>query len=79
MRLEEQIGQVVCAKRGHDWKIVGGRACPIMGRERGYGSPHATHTCTQTVYICSRCGLEDYGETGGPGHAECILNCKFRR
>lgn len=44
---------------GHKWESQGGRMCP-----------HGKN-CSQTVYQCSRCGVYDYGEPGGPGDKEC--------
>ncbi len=52
-------GGNLCAA-GHDWQSDGGRPCPRSGSE-----------CTQTVYRCARCGVWDYGDPGGPGHADC--------
>lgn len=52
-------GGDLCAA-GHNWQSVGGRYCE---RCEGRGS--------QTVYRCARCGEWDYGEPGGPAHAEC--------
>lgn len=48
---------------GHDWQSVGGRACPRK-------SDNGRHS--QTVYQCARCGEWDYGDPGGPAHAECF-------
>lgn len=78
MGLKEQIGPIVCAKKGHDWEAVGGRACPVTGDKSGYGSPYMPQFCTQAAYVCQRCGLEDYGEAGGPGHTECMRICGMR-
>lgn len=51
-----------CQRRGHKWSAenTGGRPCP-----RG------CVTCSQPVYVCTRCGELDYGERGGPGAREC--------
>lgn len=58
---ETDISRVQCMLRGvHDWQVHGGRPCP-----RGDA------TCSQIVYRCARCGDWDYGEVGGPTHAEC--------
>jgi hypothetical protein len=54
-------GGNLCAA-GHDWQSIGGRTCyrrECDGRR------------SQTVYQCERCGVYDYGEPGGPAHAEC--------
>lgn len=45
---------------GHAWGSFGGRPCP-----------HGHDECSQIVYRCSRCGLWDHGDPGGPGHADC--------
>jgi hypothetical protein len=50
-----------CRAHGHAWESDGGRSCP-----REYPVD-----CSQAVYRCSRCGGYDYGEKGGPGHADC--------
>jgi hypothetical protein len=47
------------------WKSEGGRACPI-----GWGG------CSQPVYVDLKTGQYDYGQPGGPGHADCVRNCK---
>jgi hypothetical protein len=49
-----------CGAHGHAWESDGGRSCP-----RGADG------CSQTVYRCTRCGEYDYGDKGGPAHAEC--------
>lgn len=49
-----------CVAFGHKWESEGGRACPL-----GWGD------CSQTVYLCERCGTHDFGEKGGPAFAEC--------
>jgi hypothetical protein len=53
-----------CERHGHVWASEGGRPCP-----RGGGG-----NCSQTFYVCSRCGKEDYGDKGGPGHADCYVD-----
>jgi hypothetical protein len=59
--LDPVVGRVRCILNGaHDWQPDGGRQCP-----RG------DTACSQTVYRCARCGAWDYGEAGGPSHAEC--------
>ena len=49
---------------GHVWESEGGRRCP-----RG------SDNCSQTVYRCARCDEYDYGDPGGPGHADCERPC----
>lgn len=49
---------------GHAWVTEGGRQCPR-------GSEQAS----QVVYVCARCGEQDYGEPGGPGHSDCERPC----
>ena len=56
---------VSCAVVGHSWGSDGGRSCP-----------KELYRCSQTVYVCKRCGEQDYGERGGPAHAECFTQCK---
>ena len=58
-------GGNLCAA-GYDWSAVGGRPCPR-------GMPMAS----QPVYQCDRCGVYDYGEPGGPAHAECAGPCRW--
>ena len=54
-----------CRVLDHQWVAVGGRACP-----------HKRHgNRSQTVFRCERCKTYDYGEVGGPGHAECVRYC----
>lgn len=52
---------------GRLWRSIGGRACPI-----GWGH------CSQPVFEDIRTGEIDYGEPGGPGHADCKANCHER-
>lgn len=47
------------------WQSEGGRACPI-----GWGG------CSQSVYVDLKTGSYDYGQPGGPGHADCSRNCR---
>lgn len=47
------------------WQSEGGRTCPL-----GWGG------CSQPVFFDLATGEYDYGETGGPGHADCVRNCK---
>jgi len=58
-------GGDLCAA-GHDWESEGGRTCPKY--------EHAN--CSQTVFVCKRCGVHDYGYKGGPAHHECFSECK---
>lgn len=54
-----------CASGGHLWEPEGGRGCPHETDDSdGCGG-------SQAVYRCARCGEWDYGEPGGPGHADC--------
>ena len=46
------------------WQMEGGRACPL-----GWCG------CSQPVYVDLKTGEHDYGEPGGPGHADCVRNC----
>ena len=55
--------------RGHAWATDGGRQCPHADDDQeGCGG-------SQTVYRCTRCGEYDYGDPGGPGHADCATFC----
>jgi len=47
------------------WQSEGGRACPLGW----YG-------CSQPVYVDLKTGAHDYGQPGGPGHADCVRHCK---
>ena len=47
------------------WQSEGGRACPLGWRG-----------CSQPVYVDAKTGVYDYGQPGGPGHADCVRNCK---
>ena len=47
------------------WQMVGGRACPL-------GWDH----CSQPVFESIATGEHDYGDLGGPGHDECVRNCR---
>ena len=57
-------GGNLCAA-GHDWESEGGRTCP----------KYEDADCSQTVYVCTRCGEYDYGNKGGPSHHECFVKC----
>lgn len=60
-------GEVTCAA-GHAWESNGGRSCPK-------GLSDGRNPCSQAVYVCERCGAEDYGDNGGPAHRECFIEC----
>ena len=47
------------------WETVGGRACPL-------GWDH----CSQPVFENIATGEHDYGDRGGPGHDDCVRNCR---
>ncbi len=57
-------GGNLCAS-GHEWESEGGRGCP----------KYENAGCSQTVYVCTRCGEYDYGGKGGPSHHECFVTC----
>ena len=57
-----------CAE-GHLWVTDGGRSCPHADTDRDCGG-------SQAVYVCDRCGAQDYGDPGGPGHADCVKGCR---
>lgn len=57
-------GGNLCAA-GHEWESEGGRTCP----------KYEDADCSQTVYVCKRCGTYDYGDKGGPAHRECFSEC----
>jgi hypothetical protein len=61
---EQACEAMTCEKHGHAWETDGARQCPRSGARNGWG-------CSQACYVCRRCGEVDYGETGGPGHADC--------
>lgn len=61
-------GKHQCAVLGHAWKSAGGRQCP-------YARSHANEpNWSQTVYECGSCGDTDYGDPGGPGHHDCVVD-----
>lgn len=60
-------GKHQCEVLGHIWVSDGGRQCP---RATDLYEPR----CSQTVYVCSSCEAEDYGEVGGPGFRDCFQN-----
>lgn len=64
---EALAGAVTCAA-GHAWETEGGRSCPK-------GLSDGRNPCSQAVYVCARCGAEDYGDAGGPAHRECFTEC----
>lgn len=53
------------AHGGRLWHAEGGRACPL-----GWGG------CSQPVFIDLASGEYDYGDPGGPGHADCRKHCR---
>lgn len=59
-------GDHPCEVLGHKWITNGGRQCP-------FASDDIEPNCSQSVYVCSSCGLEDYGDPGGPGHRDCVI------
>ena len=65
----------VGCEAGHDWQSIGGRACPYADENLAAFCTRSQAHRTQTVYRCGRCGEWDYGERGGPGHADCVLHC----
>ncbi len=58
-------GENLCAA-GHAWESEGGRTCP----------KYEGANCSQTVYVCHRCGANDYGDKSGPAHKECFSECR---
>ncbi len=58
-------GENLCAA-GHEWESEGGRTCP----------KYESANCSQTVYVCRRCGAYDYGDKGGPAQRECFSECR---
>ncbi|MNK92717.1 hypothetical protein D3C87_1128490 [compost metagenome] len=56
------------AYHGRLWQSEGGRSCPIGWED-----------CSQTVYVDAATGENDYGEPGGPGHADCERHCPHGR
>lgn len=62
------LGSDACRDGKHQWESIGGRACPYNRSDH----------CSQAVYSCSvpGCGVYDYGQRGGPGHADCENLCK---
>lgn len=64
--LAGDVSSELCGTLGHEWESQGGRTCP-----RDY-----EENCSQAVYVCARCGEQDYGEAGGPGHEDCT-HCAF--
>lgn len=65
LQASTELGSQACGHGKHQWQSVGGRGCPHP-EEIGSGR------CSQTVYQCSVCDGWDYGEPGGPGHADCM-------
>lgn len=65
-----ELGSDPCKVGKHQWSSNG---------EGGRGCPHdLTGLCGQAVYRCTACGQYDYGERGGPGHADCESHCPHR-
>ena len=64
----ELAGGDEVAHGGRMWQSEGGRACPL-----GWGG------CSQTVYVDLKTGEYDYGQPGGPGHADCMRHCRHGR
>ena len=62
-----ELGSEACSAGNHRWESNGCRGCP----------DDLTDTCGQAVYECAVCGAVDYGEPGGPGHADC-QSCIYR-
>lgn len=63
VREAEQTAEArTCERDGHMWESDSARLCPRGGSG-----------CSQSFYVCRRCGEEDYGEPGGPGHADCFV------
>ena len=62
-------------KCNHEWKFFGKRPC-----KRSYNGVRIDmdtgQECSENVYVCSVCGEIDYGNAGGPAHAECE-KCPF--
>lgn len=58
-------GETLVSHGARLWESVGGRACPLE-----WGG------CSQPVYVDLKTGEHDYGERGGPGHADCVRNCR---
>ena len=42
-------GEDACAVLGHEWRSIGGRACPRTVEDGGRGN------ASQAVYVCARC------------------------
>jgi hypothetical protein len=75
-------GGDLCAA-GHDWQSVGGTQpcddCPIETERaelEALGAPSRLMLHGRAVYQCERCGAWDYGDRGGPGHADCVKYCR---
>ncbi len=62
MQLAGTEGQVSHGARL--WQSEGGRRCPLDW-----------DNCSQAVYVDLKTGEYDYGEPGGPGHADCVRHC----
>ncbi len=46
------------------WQMKAARRCPLDW-----------DSCSQAVYVDLKTGEYDYGEPGGPGHADCVRHC----
>jgi len=66
----QQLAHAPCDRGDHLWSSIGGRGC-AHPEDIGGGE------CSQAVYVCDACGATDYGERGGPGHADC-MDCKLK-
>lgn len=62
-----ELGSEACREGRHQWVSEGSRGCP-------HGEGYGDEFCGQAVYVCSTCGVYDYGERGGPGHSDCVAN-----
>lgn len=59
-----ELASAACSEGRHQWQSEGGRGCPHDDGDNDH--------CGQAVYVCSTCGETDYGQRGGPGHADCV-------
>jgi hypothetical protein len=73
-------GGDLCAA-GHNWQSIGGTQpcddCPreaeAVRMEEEIGA--TSQRFSRPVYQCATCGEWDYGERGGPAHADCVRHC----
>lgn len=63
-----ELGSEACRAGKHQWESIGGRSCP----------KDLDDCCSQAVYHCYACGQDDYGDTGGPGAADCLKYCHYK-